>query len=166
MFAPGTHTSFGFTFCAIIFYSTSAGMISGSLSSERFSSAVISAATFLSEHYHSFSPHIQTLSKLSIKIFDAMKQEHGLGKRARLLLQVATILHDCGKYVSFAEASESTYHIIMSSEIIGLIQRICHTKNCRKFCHAKILFLTQHIGDFLIRVQRKGEKTRDYGRGI
>ena len=51
---------------------------------------------------------------------DAMKQEHGLGKRARLLLQVATILHDCGKYVSFAEASESTYHIIMSSEIIGL----------------------------------------------
>lgn len=40
--------------------------------------------------------------------------------RARLLLQVATILHDCGKYVSFAEASESTYHIIMSSEIIGL----------------------------------------------
>lgn len=49
-----------------------------------------------------------------------MKQEHGLGKQARLLLQVATILHDCGKYVSFAEASESTYHIIMSSEIIGL----------------------------------------------
>lgn len=89
-------------------------------STHDFDADVISAATFLSEHYHSFSPHIQTLSKLSIKIFDAMKQEHGLGKRARLLLQVATILHDCGKYVSFAEASESTYHIIMSSEIIGL----------------------------------------------
>ncbi|MFR3244369.1 MAG: hypothetical protein ACLTQF_13065 [Lachnospira sp.] len=80
-----------------------------------FDADVISAATFLSEHYHSFSPHIQTLSKLSIKIFDAMKQEHGLGKRARLLLQVATILHDCGKYVSFAEASGeyvSYYHVL------------------------------------------------------
>lgn len=85
-----------------------------------FDADVISAATFLSEHYNSYSPHIKTLSKLSIKIFDAMKKVHGLGKRERLLLEVATILHDCGKFVSFTEAPDSTYHIIMSSEIIGL----------------------------------------------
>ena len=79
-------------------------------STHDFDADVISAATFLSEHYHSFSPHIQTLSKLSIKIFDAMKQEHGLGKRARLLLQVATILHDCQLCGSIGE-HVSYYHV-------------------------------------------------------
>ena len=67
-----------------------------------FDADVISAAQFLSEHYHSYSPHIEALSRLSTKIFDAMKKVHGLGKRERLLLEVATILHDCGKYVSLA----------------------------------------------------------------
>ena len=85
-----------------------------------FDADVISAAQFLSEHYHSYSPHIEALSRLSTKIFDAMKKVHGLGKRERLLLEVATILHDCGKYVSLAESPESAYQIIMSSEIIGL----------------------------------------------
>ena len=85
-----------------------------------FDADVISAAQFLSEHYHSYSPHSEALSRLSTKIFEAMKKVHGLGKRERLLLEVATILHDCGKYVSLAESPESAYQIIMSSEIIGL----------------------------------------------
>jgi exopolyphosphatase/guanosine-5'-triphosphate,3'-diphosphate pyrophosphatase len=85
-----------------------------------FDADVISAAKFLSEHYHSYSPHIEALSRLSIQIYDAMKKVHGLGKRQRLLLQVATILHDCGKFVSLADSAEAAYHIIMESEILGL----------------------------------------------
>lgn len=85
-----------------------------------FDSDVLSAAHFLSQHYNSYTPHIEALSKLSTKIFDAMKKVHGLGKRQRLLLEVATMLHDCGKYVSLSESPENAYHIIMSSEIIGL----------------------------------------------
>ena len=68
-----------------------------------FDADVISAAQYLSEHFNSYTPHIEALSKLSTKIFDAMKKVHGLGKRERLLLEVATILHDCGKYISLAE---------------------------------------------------------------
>ena len=49
-----------------------------------------------------------------------MKKVHGLGKRERLLLQVAAILHDCGKYISFANAVHCSYDIILESEIIGL----------------------------------------------
>ena len=36
---------------------------------------------------------------------------------------MATILHDCGKFVSLSESPESAYHIIMSSEIIGLTHK-------------------------------------------
>lgn len=85
-----------------------------------FEADVISAAKFMSEHYNSYSPHIDALRKLSTQIYDTLKKVHGLGKRERLLLETATILHDCGKFVSLAQSAESAYQIIMSSEIIGL----------------------------------------------
>ena len=43
-----------------------------------------------------------------------------MGRRERLLLQVAAILHDCGKYISFSNGPHCSYDIIMASEIIGL----------------------------------------------
>jgi exopolyphosphatase/guanosine-5'-triphosphate,3'-diphosphate pyrophosphatase len=52
-----------------------------------------------------------------------MKKVHGLGKREKLLLQVATILHDCGKYVSLTDSAIAGYNIILSSEILGLTHR-------------------------------------------
>lgn len=85
-----------------------------------FEQDIISAAMNLSRHYFSYSPHIEALTQMSTKIFDTMKKTHGLGNREKLLLEVATILHDCGKYVSFANSPECAYQIIMSSEIIGL----------------------------------------------
>lgn len=35
-------------------------------------------------------------------------------------MQLATILHDCGKYISLTNLGECSYNIIMSTEIIGL----------------------------------------------
>lgn len=88
--------------------------------SHDFKADVISAAKYLSEHYNSYSPHIEALSTLTTKLYDTLKKVHGLGKRERLLLETATILHDCGKYISLADSSDCAYQIIMSSEIIGL----------------------------------------------
>lgn len=85
-----------------------------------FDEDVLSAAKMLSKRYMSYSPHIDALAQMSTLIFDTMKKIHGLGKRERLLLQVAAILHDCGKYVSIANAPQCSYDIIMASEIIGL----------------------------------------------
>ena len=46
-----------------------------------------------------------------------------MGKRERLLLQIAVLLHDCGKYISFANGPSCSYDIIMASEIIGLTHK-------------------------------------------
>lgn len=35
-------------------------------------------------------------------------------------MQIATILHDCGKYISMVNLGECSYSIIMATEIIGL----------------------------------------------
>ncbi len=88
-----------------------------------FDRDVVSAAHSLSRRYMSYSPHIDALVEMSSLIYDAMKKVHGMGKREKLLLQTAAILHDCGKYVSFANAPECAYDIILSSEIMGLSQR-------------------------------------------
>lgn len=87
-----------------------------------FDADVISAAKNLSRHYHSFSPHIEALTGLSVKIFETIKKVHGLEKRHKLLLQVATILHDCGKFISLSNGPQCAYQIITSTEILGLTQ--------------------------------------------
>ncbi|MFR4580157.1 MAG: HD domain-containing protein [Clostridium fessum] len=43
-----------------------------------------------------------------------------MGARERLLLKIAATLHDCGKFVSITRGSESSYQIIMDTEIIGI----------------------------------------------
>ncbi len=88
-----------------------------------FDKDIISAARSLSQRYMSYSQHIDALVEMSSLIYEAMKKVHGMGKREKLLLQTAAILHDCGKYVSFANAPECAYDIILSSEIMGLSYR-------------------------------------------
>ncbi len=54
-----------------------------------FDNDVLSAAMNLSKRYHSYSPHIDALTKMSTMIFHAIQKVHGMGSREQLLLQVA-----------------------------------------------------------------------------
>lgn len=85
-----------------------------------FDKDILSAARSMSRRYQGYSPHIDALVQMSMLIFDVVKKEHGLGKRQRLLLQVAALLHDCGKYISISNAPLCAHSIITSSEIMGL----------------------------------------------
>ncbi len=85
-----------------------------------FEKDILDAAISLARRYNGFSAHNQAVMEYSEKIFDATKKLHGLGKRQKLMLKLAAILHDCGKYISFANSPDCSYQIIMSSEIMGL----------------------------------------------
>lgn len=85
-----------------------------------FEADVLSAAWAIAKRYGSYQPHLKALVKLSDHIFEATKKYHGMGKREKLLMETIAILHDCGKYISISEASDCSYTIIMSSEILGL----------------------------------------------
>ena len=113
IWAPGVNISDGIAFD----YAEKNGLLKAA---HNFEEDILSAARNLSERYMSYTPHIDALMQMSTLIFDTMKKIHGMGKRERLLLQVAAILHDCGKYISFANAQACSYDIIMASEIIGL----------------------------------------------
>ena len=85
-----------------------------------FEKDVISACRYQAARYRNAPAHDEALKKTAFCIFDAMKKLHGLGKRDRLLLEVAIMLHDCGRYVSLDRRAICSYEIIISQEIIGL----------------------------------------------
>ncbi|MGN0304603.1 MAG: HD domain-containing protein, partial [Lachnospiraceae bacterium] len=85
-----------------------------------FEQDIIACALNISKRYMGNKKRSETLEKIALNIFDHMKKIHGLGKRERLLLILATILHDCGKYISMSNLGECSYNIILSTEIIGL----------------------------------------------
>ena len=43
-----------------------------------------------------------------------------MGKRDKLLLRIASLLNDCGRYISIEAGAECGYDIIMATEMIGL----------------------------------------------
>lgn len=85
-----------------------------------FEKDIIACAKSISKRYQGSKKRSETLENITLTIFDSMKKIHGLGKRERLLLQLAASLHDCGKYVSMMNLGECSYSIIMATEIIGL----------------------------------------------
>ena len=85
-----------------------------------FEEDIIACARSLSRRYLGDEKRSQNLEKISLSIFDGLKGVHGLNKRDRIILRLATILHDCGKYVSLHNLSDCSHDIIMSTEIIGL----------------------------------------------
>lgn len=85
-----------------------------------FENDIIEAARNIAKRYHTNKNHTLVMEHLALTIFDKTRAFHGLGKRERLLLQIAVLLHDCGKYINMAQSSECSYNIIMATEIIGL----------------------------------------------
>lgn len=100
-----------------------------------FEQDILEASRFLARRYQCNEAHISNVEHIALKLFDSQKKLHGLEKRERLYLQIGAILHSCGAFINMNEIPRNSYHIIMSSEIIGisLIERelianlVCYT---------------------------------------
>ena len=103
-----------------------------------FEQDIIACAQNISKRYMGSKSRRETLQKIALTIFDSAKELHSLSERDRLLLQIATILHDCGKYISLVYLGDCSYNIIMSTEIIGLshVERAI-VANVVRFNHEK-----------------------------
>jgi exopolyphosphatase/guanosine-5'-triphosphate,3'-diphosphate pyrophosphatase len=88
-----------------------------------FTQDIISTSKNMARRYEVNMEHVDNVSYLANEIFDSIRKLHGLGKRERLLLQIAVILHSCGAYVNMSQTRENSYKIIMSTEIIGISHR-------------------------------------------
>lgn len=85
-----------------------------------FNADILAAAKNISQRYSIRGEHVSLVEKNSLLIFDSIKKYHGLSSRERFLLEIASILHDCGQYINMLNPEQCSYSIIMSTEIIGL----------------------------------------------
>ena len=92
-------------------------------SAHNFENDIIVASKNIAKRYSTGKNHINGTTEIALAIFDSIKKVHGMGARERLLLQIAVLLHDCGKYISMGDVSECSYRIIMETKIIGLSTR-------------------------------------------
>lgn len=80
---------------------------------------IVSFARALGRKYNHDVKHAASVENTSLLLFDRMVRIHGLGRRERFMLKIATILHDIGKFVSLRRHYFYSYRLIVSSDIFG-----------------------------------------------
>lgn len=90
------------------------------LMDKNFDQDILASVNTIAKKYKVNRAHVQNVSDNALAIFDSIRKLHGLGKRERLQLQIAAILHNCGKFVNMKDVSLISYHIVMATEILGL----------------------------------------------
>lgn len=84
------------------------------------SKQVLNSARHLGTKYNYDKNHSACVASLAVKLFDVLKQDHGMGNKERLLLEVSGILHDIGTYISPAAHHKHSSYLIDAAEIFGL----------------------------------------------
>jgi exopolyphosphatase/guanosine-5'-triphosphate,3'-diphosphate pyrophosphatase len=92
----------------------------GRLSATEFETQVLASAEAVGQKYKFDVAHGRHVAYLAARLFDALIDEHGLGPRERLMLQVSALLHDIGIYVSLRSHHKHSQYILMASQIFGL----------------------------------------------
>jgi exopolyphosphatase/guanosine-5'-triphosphate,3'-diphosphate pyrophosphatase len=87
---------------------------------QQFSGQVVASAENLARRYHYDEAHSRHVANLALTLFDQLQREHGMDKRARMLLEVAAILHDIGTYIRASGHHKHGMYIVQNSEIFGI----------------------------------------------
>lgn len=87
---------------------------------KRFNNNIVRIAYTIGEKYKFDKKHAVNVTNNALRFFDETEEIHGLEPRDRLILQLAGILHDIGKYISLKQHYKHSYYILKSSDILGL----------------------------------------------
>lgn len=95
---------------------------------ERFNTAgkeetyndIITSVWNIGRKYSIDEVHSRHIEKISMSIFEQIKNIHVLGETEKLYLRVAAILHDVGKYVNHNKHDAHSYNIIRFQDIMAL----------------------------------------------
>jgi len=87
---------------------------------ESLTEGVIHSAMALAAKYRVSLRHARNVADLAARLFDELQAEHGLEPRDRLLLRVAGLVHEAGRFVSSQAHHKHSYYLIDNSEIYGL----------------------------------------------
>ncbi len=92
----------------------------GRMGAEDFQQQVLTSAEAVGQKYQFDRAHGRHVAKLSTRLFEELRDEHGLSSRDALLLRVAALLHDIGVYVSLRAHHKHSQYLLAASQIFGL----------------------------------------------
>ena len=81
---------------------------------------IISSALAIGKKYQFDEDHALQVTRLSLLIFDSLREIYDFTDKERLYLEVAAILHDIGTFISSSNHNKHSAQLINSAEIIGL----------------------------------------------
>jgi exopolyphosphatase / guanosine-5'-triphosphate,3'-diphosphate pyrophosphatase len=85
-----------------------------------FGDHVVGAAVDLGNKYSFEENHARHVADLAGKLFDAMQVYHRLDARSRVMLMLASLLHEIGMFVSISAYHKHSMYLIQNSELFGL----------------------------------------------
>jgi len=100
-----------------------AEMLSSTYWTGDFSRQIIHSAIELGEKYSFDRAHALQVTRIACRLFDAMQDEHGCTPRHRVLLEVASVLHDIGAHISNRSHHKHSMYLIRNSDLFGLSER-------------------------------------------
>jgi exopolyphosphatase/guanosine-5'-triphosphate,3'-diphosphate pyrophosphatase len=77
-----------------------------------FENDIIACAKVMSKRYQGNEARNELIEKVACDLFDATRKIHGMARRDKLLLIIASLLNDCGRYISIEAGAECGYDII------------------------------------------------------
>lgn len=86
---------------------------------EDFYNQVVASAATLGKKFHFDEEHARYVKRIALKLFDCLEEELGLDRHARLILEVAAILHDIGTFIRSVDHHIHSQYIVMHSDIFG-----------------------------------------------
>jgi len=89
---------------------------------KRFDKGTTYSAMELARRHGANMAHVDIVLGFSLMIYDKIKKLHGLGRRDKLLLTVASILHDIGECINTLDHHKISYEIVRHADIVGLTQ--------------------------------------------
>lgn len=84
---------------------------------------VWTSAMRLGEKYKFDSDHANLVAKLSGSLFEQTQPIHNLEREDKLLLEVASLLHDIGHFINTVDHDKHAYYIMQANPLIGLTER-------------------------------------------
>ncbi len=81
---------------------------------------VLGSCRALGKRFHFEAAHAEAVLTHARRLFDQTRDLHGLGDRARVLLEAAALLHDIGVAVNNDGHHKHSQYLIESTEIVGL----------------------------------------------
>jgi exopolyphosphatase/guanosine-5'-triphosphate,3'-diphosphate pyrophosphatase len=81
---------------------------------------VLGSALQFGRKYAFDEKHGITVSRIALQIFDQTRHVHTLNGECRMLLEVASLLHDVGHFVGSANHHKHSFYLLRAGPIIGL----------------------------------------------